>query len=293
MTRLFDPNAPLGPEGTAVPVAHIYRRILGYIAEFRGGVGLSVLLVMLGSLLVTLQPWPIKFVIDGVLASDRLKLFAVELSLDGLPEFHNQFRGNPRSFQMAMRTYDALAEFQRRDSRLRIHAISTATEDNVEEIRKLTTYLHERCPAMDHHNLAIIWGDRKNTSLQGPDLEAYVELDRYRRRLWADREEGRFGGVVDPMLTWAKLATARPIKLAEVVRDLTGRRRQSYLTKVDKDLLSRGRELLAAEIAAVTETQVFDAHATINEMIKREPTTDFDRFERAQATSEALAPATV
>ncbi len=74
MTRLFDPNAPLGPEGTTAPVAQIYRRILSYIGEFRGGVGLSVLLVMLGSLLVTLQPWPIKFVIDGVLASDRLDL---------------------------------------------------------------------------------------------------------------------------------------------------------------------------------------------------------------------------
>jgi MoaA/NifB/PqqE/SkfB family radical SAM enzyme len=147
--------------------------------------------------------------IERVLASDRLKLFAVELSLDGLLEFHNRFRGNPRSFQMAMRTYDALAELQRRDSRLRIHAASTATGDNVEEIRKLTTYLYERCPAMDHHNLAIIRGDRKNSSLQGPDLEGYVELSQYTRSLWANREEGRFGGVVDPMLTWAKVATAR------------------------------------------------------------------------------------
>ena len=33
-----------------------------------------------------------------------------------------------------METYDALAEFQKNDARLRIHAISTATEKNIDEI---------------------------------------------------------------------------------------------------------------------------------------------------------------
>jgi MoaA/NifB/PqqE/SkfB family radical SAM enzyme len=147
--------------------------------------------------------------VEKVLASPDLALFVTEISLDGLPAFHNAFRGNPRSFQMAMKTCDALAALQRRDARLRIHAISTVTADNVAEIRQLTTYLYDRCPAMDHHNLAIIRGDRKNPSLQGPDLDAYVELDRYAKRLWADREASRFGAVVDPMLTWAKVETAR------------------------------------------------------------------------------------
>jgi sulfatase maturation enzyme AslB (radical SAM superfamily) len=144
-----------------------------------------------------------------VLRNDDLELFVCELSLDGLPEFHNAFRGNPRSFQKAMETHDALAELQRRDPRLRIHAISTVTADNVEEVRRLTTFLYERCPGMDHHNLALIRGDRKNPSLRGPALAAFQELDRYTRRLWADREEGRFGAIVDPMLTWAKVRTAQ------------------------------------------------------------------------------------
>jgi CarD family transcriptional regulator len=42
-----------------------------------------------------------------------------------------------------------------------------------------------------------------------------------------------------------KLATARPIKVAEAVRDLTGRRQRRYLTQVEEGLLKRGRELLA------------------------------------------------
>jgi CarD family transcriptional regulator len=65
-----------------------------------------------------------------------------------------------------------------------------------------------------------------------------------------------------------KLATARPIKLAEAVRDLTGRRRRSYLTKVDKRLLKRGRELLASEMAAVNGIDVIYAHQTIDTALK-------------------------
>jgi MoaA/NifB/PqqE/SkfB family radical SAM enzyme len=91
---------------------------------------------------------------------------------------------------------------------LRIHSISTATGVNMDEIRRLTAYLFERCPKMDHHNLALIRGDRKNPSLQGPGLEQYQQLYQYVRRLWASREEGRYGSIVEPMLQWAKSRTA-------------------------------------------------------------------------------------
>jgi MoaA/NifB/PqqE/SkfB family radical SAM enzyme len=145
--------------------------------------------------------------IAATLEEPALDLFAVELSLDGMPTFHDEFRVAKKSFRKAMETYDALVELQRKDPRLRIHAISTATDVNMEEIRKLTTYLYERCPAMDHHNLAIIRGDRKNPSLQGPALEQYEELYDYIRRLWAPRETGRYGSIVEPMLQWAKIRT--------------------------------------------------------------------------------------
>jgi MoaA/NifB/PqqE/SkfB family radical SAM enzyme len=151
----------------------------------------------------TIQP------ISEVLKEPSLRLFVAEISLDGMQEFHNHFRGSDRSFQKAMETYDALVELQRKDARLRIHAISTVTSDNTDEIRGLTKYLYERCPAMDHHNLALIRGDRKNPSLQGPDLAAYQELQAYTWKLWAPREKGRFGSVVEPMLQWAKVRTAK------------------------------------------------------------------------------------
>jgi MoaA/NifB/PqqE/SkfB family radical SAM enzyme len=147
--------------------------------------------------------------ITETLEEKGLELFAVELSLDGLGEFHDRFRGSPGSFEKAMQTYDALARLQERDPRLRVHAISTATDTNLDEIRRLTTYLFDRCPRMDHHNLAIIRGDRKNPALQCPDLRQYSDLYEYIRRLWRPRESGRYGSVVEPMLQWAKLRTLK------------------------------------------------------------------------------------
>lgn len=140
----------------------------------------------------------------SVLEEEDLMLFACELSLDGMPEYHNKFRGNDKSFEKAMETYEMLAALQKEDPRLRIHSISTATNQNMREIWELTSYLHERCPQMDHHNLAIIRGDRKDPSLLTPPIEDYRALSEHVRAVWRDREEERFGSIVEPMLQWAK-----------------------------------------------------------------------------------------
>lgn len=158
--------------------------------------------------------------VTDVLKEPDVDLFVVELSLDGMALFHDTFRVAPGSFKRAMITYDALAELQRSDPRLRIHAISTATDVNIDEIRKLTTYLFDRCPQMDHHNLAIIRGDRKNPALKTPPLDQYQALFDYIRRLWHPREQGRYGGIVEPMLQWAKLQTLQ--QRTQVVRCKAG-----------------------------------------------------------------------
>ncbi|GMQ82944.1 MAG: hypothetical protein BMS9Abin05_2413 [Rhodothermia bacterium] len=148
-------------------------------------------------------------VIPQVLEEADLDLFVVELSLDGMPEFHDAFRVAKNSFKRAMETYDALVELQQQDSRLRIHAISTATDINMSEIRQLSAYLYRRCPQMDHHNLALIRGERKNPELASPILSEYESLFTYIRRLWAPRERGRYGGIVEPMLQWAKVKSVK------------------------------------------------------------------------------------
>lgn len=159
--------------------------------------------------------------IKKVLEDPEIQLFVAELSLDGMPEFHDKFRVARHAFRKAMETYDALARLSESDPRLRIHSISTATQVNIAEIRKLTTYLYQRCPKMDHHNLAVIRGDRKNKSLLAPDLKEYEELYEYIQRLWSPREVGRYGAIVEPLLQWAKVATLREDR--QVVSCLAGK----------------------------------------------------------------------
>lgn len=142
-----------------------------------------------------------------ILEDKNLKLFVCEISLDGMPDYHNKFRGNAQSFKKAMETYQMLARLQAEDPRLRIHANTVAMSENMDEIWKLTEYLHDNCPAMEHHNLAIIRGDRKNPSLQGPHLTKYKDLYRHVAEVWSDREKRRFGASVEPMLQWAKVKT--------------------------------------------------------------------------------------
>ena len=142
-----------------------------------------------------------------VLRSETLQGFVCEISLDGMAEYHDRFRGNPKSFAKAMETYDMLAGLQKEDPRLRIHANTVAMSENMDEIWQLTEYLHERCPLMEHHNLAVIRGDRKNPSLQGPALQQYGRLYQRVAEVWNDREDKRFGAIVEPMLQWAKMKT--------------------------------------------------------------------------------------
>jgi MoaA/NifB/PqqE/SkfB family radical SAM enzyme len=146
--------------------------------------------------------------IRDILQEESLKLLAIEISLDGTPDYHNRLRGLKGAFEKAMETYQALEEVQRSDQRLRIHAASTITADNVDEVHRLTEMLFEKCPSMDHHNIALIRGDRKNPSLGTPNLAEYRGLVDRVAQVWSTREEGRFGSIVEPMLQWAKQRTA-------------------------------------------------------------------------------------
>lgn len=158
--------------------------------------------------------------IEGILKEPALQLLVIEISLDGMSEYHNRLRGDNKSFEKAIESYKMLEEIQRKDGRLRIHSISTVTSENATEIRSLTEFLYKKCPAMDHHSVAIIRGDRKNQTLQAPQLKAYRNLWKYVAALWKDREEGRFGSSVEPMLQWAKCKIA--MKQQQVIPCLAG-----------------------------------------------------------------------
>ncbi len=144
-----------------------------------------------------------------ILKEPALELLAVEISLDGMPEYHNRLRGNRQSFNNAMTTYRVLERLQIHDERLKIHANTTIIADNTKDVKVLTKYLYDNCPGMDHHNIAIIRGDRKDPSLKGPTLEVYMAIYAYVEELWKSREGGRPGSVVEPLLQWAKDKTIK------------------------------------------------------------------------------------
>lgn len=72
MNQWFDPSRPLTDEEAAPPVSHIYRRIWRFMGEFKRTLGIAVGLSFLTSVAFSLLPWPIRYLIDGVLLDDQL-----------------------------------------------------------------------------------------------------------------------------------------------------------------------------------------------------------------------------
>lgn len=65
-----------------------------------------------------------------------------------------------------------------------------------------------------------------------------------------------------------KLNTGCPLKIAEVVRDLSWRKMgRTHLSPVDAGLLAWSRELLETEIAAITGTTICEARQNINALL--------------------------
>jgi CarD family transcriptional regulator len=63
------------------------------------------------------------------------------------------------------------------------------------------------------------------------------------------------------------LKTGETLQIAEAVRDLTWHKHHVRLTKRDQDLLDRGREMLASEMALASDTDVSDVSATLDEAL--------------------------
>lgn len=88
---------------------------------------------------------------------------------------------------------------------------------------------------------------------------------------------------------WERIKTGRPIKTAEAVRDLTWRSRQAHLTKKDSELLQRGQDFLAAEMALVLDTEVPEANRNIASALDVAMAAMMEREERQQRLAAAVS----
>ena len=77
MSQWFDPSRPLAEADATPPVSQIYRRIARFMADFRSGLAWGTGLSLLSSVAFALLPWPVRYLIDGVLLDDRLDLGVV------------------------------------------------------------------------------------------------------------------------------------------------------------------------------------------------------------------------
>lgn len=74
MSQWFDPSRALSEAESKPPVRHVYRRIWRFMGEFRSGLAAAIGLAFVTSVAFSLLPWPIRYLIDGVLLSDQLDL---------------------------------------------------------------------------------------------------------------------------------------------------------------------------------------------------------------------------
>lgn len=86
---------------------------------------------------------------------------------------------------------------------------------------------------------------------------------------------------------WEKIRTARPIPIAEAVRDLAWHRHSAHLTKKDEDLLRRGQDFLTAEVALVSDTKVSEAGERIQSALDAAMVAMLERTRREQQLDPA------
>jgi CarD family transcriptional regulator len=105
--------------------------------------------------------------------------------------------------------------------------------------------------------------DELGVRLAMPQASISRVLDTLRsrpRRLPQDHKERQAS-------VWEKIRTARPIPMAEVVRDLSWHRHSAHLTKKDEELLKQGQDFLTAEVALVSDTKVSEAGERIQSIL--------------------------
>jgi CarD family transcriptional regulator len=84
-----------------------------------------------------------------------------------------------------------------------------------------------------------------------------------------------------------KFQTARPIPMAEAVRDLTWRGRSAHLTKTDSELLRLVQDFLAAEMALASGTEISEAIDTIEEALAATMDAMVERERRKRKLNDA------
>jgi sulfatase maturation enzyme AslB (radical SAM superfamily) len=119
------------------------------------------------------------------------------VSLDGLEEDHNRIRQNPKSFQRAIETLQALKQLKPHFPNLSVGIALTVSAANCDRLDPIFEYVTKELEP-DAITITLARGNPLDPSLTKVDLEAYREIA---RKVVAFRRDHRLaGGLTDRMV---------------------------------------------------------------------------------------------
>lgn len=98
----------------------------------------------------------------------------VNISLDGLADYHNRIRNVERVFEKAIETIKELSRLKRIYPNLQVVVNSVIQKDNLEELKKLMIFLRQF--DLDYHAFEILRGDPRDKTMSLPNIKQISEM---------------------------------------------------------------------------------------------------------------------
>ncbi|MBI1886172.1 MAG: ABC transporter ATP-binding protein [Chloroflexi bacterium] len=231
----------------------VYRRILSHMLRFWPGIGTALTFTLFSSLLATLTPWPVKFLIDGVLVGDVLRLpFGIDFSTDSTGERITATALLSLAYVLTTGGSAVLASLSfyvvARTALVMIHTLRTTL---IEHMRGLSLRWHASQSLGD-----MIWRGIN-------DARAIQEVLLYGIRSWGTLGFRvalmvAFMAVLDPLLTLVAMGVM-PF-LVFTIRAFTGRIQNTSL--VSREWMSRLTAMIEESMASIRAVKVFGREGT-------------------------------
>ncbi len=116
---------------------------------------------------------------------------AINVSLDGLPEYHDQNRGVTGAFRKAVDCCKALVDLKRRHRRLRVFVVTTLTGSNVQDVLSLADFVEGELADVDDVHCGILRGNVSPNSPPVPSIEQVKLVDERFLKLKSSRKLAR------------------------------------------------------------------------------------------------------
>ena len=160
------------------------------------------------------------------------------VSLDGLEEDHNRIRQNPKSFQRAIETLQALKQLKPHFPNLSVGIALTVSAANCDRLDPIFEYVTKELEP-DAITITLARGNPLDPSLTNVDLEAYRE---FARKVVAFRRAHRLAGGLTDRMVIAK--EEEVYRLVSEAAEATGRISPCYAGELSTVLSETGEVYL-------------------------------------------------